>query len=239
MNTSSVVFALEKPIGVDRPRPNDRMGSRGDSWNTPLLQQPLTSHVSPDLIITAAEPDFAHQFGRTPAQTCGRSLLELLHPLSVTVLSKRFAALAEERVNRFVERVSGVEASGRVFRGELTAIAVKDTGTGLAGIIVFLHPDKPPPDTVESAAKEEPATDSHPQLSKIDAAILEGIAAGASTLQLAARLYLSRQGVDYHVGLMLRRLQAPNRAALVARAHALGMFREGRWPPLILPKFIE
>ncbi|MEU2424172.1 LuxR C-terminal-related transcriptional regulator [Streptomyces sp. NPDC007851] len=154
--------------------------------------------------------------------------------MSATVLGKRFAALAEERVNRFVERVCGVKASGRVFRGELTAIAVKDTGTGLAGIVVFLHPDEPSPDTADSAESAPP-----PLLGKIDAAILEGIAAGASTLQLAARLYLSRQGVDYHVGLMLRRLQAPNRAALVARAHAMGMFHEGHWPPLILPKFIE
>lgn len=58
-------------------------------------------------------------------------------------------------------------------------------------------------------------------------------------MQLAARLYLSRQGVEYHVGLMLRRLKAPNRAALVARAHSMGMLTIGSWPPRVLPEFVK
>ncbi|WP_374754056.1 LuxR C-terminal-related transcriptional regulator, partial [Streptomyces sp. SM12] len=45
------------------------------------------------------------------------------------------------------------------------------------------------------------------------------MASGLSTVQLASRLHLSRQGVEYRVSSLLRRLRAPNRVALVARAY--------------------
>ncbi|CAM5653199.1 DNA-binding CsgD family transcriptional regulator OS=Streptomyces albaduncus OX=68172 GN=FHS32_002285 PE=4 SV=1 [Streptomyces griseoloalbus] len=38
---------------------------------------------------------------------------------------------------------------------------------------------------------------------------------------------------------MLRKLKAPNRAALVARAHSMGMLTVGQWPPRVLPEFIK
>ncbi|WP_386021527.1 LuxR C-terminal-related transcriptional regulator [Streptomyces sp. YIM B13518] len=76
-------------------------------------------------------------------------------------------------------------------------------------------------------------------LSALDAQVLEGVASGASTVQLASRLYLSRQGIEYRVGQMLRRFEAPNRPALVARAHALGMFAAGQWPPRVLPERVR
>ncbi|HEX3785134.1 MAG TPA: LuxR C-terminal-related transcriptional regulator, partial [Pseudonocardiaceae bacterium] len=70
----------------------------------------------------------------------------------------------------------------------------------------------------------------------LDARILEGVAAGASTIQLATRLYLSRQGVEYHVGSMLRKLRVSNRAALVSRAYAMGLLVADAWPPRISPE---
>ena len=56
---------------------------------------------------------------------------------------------------------------------------------------------------------------------------------------MAARLYLSRQGVEYHVGLMLRRFKAPNRAALVSRAYSMGVLTVGSWPPKAVLDFVE
>lgn len=195
-----------------------------------------TAHINPDRRIVAAEPDFSRQFGRTSADTCGRSLYELLHPSSPSYLDRHFARLSEGRCNRFDERMVGLGGSGRVFSAGLTGIAVHDTTGGLAGIVVQVRPDQ----EAVCAAAEEPAA--HPRerlLSKLDAQVLEGVASGASTVQLAARLYLSRQGVEYHVGLMLRKLKAPNRAALVARAHSLGMLTVGQWPPRVAPEFIK
>jgi DNA-binding CsgD family transcriptional regulator len=195
-----------------------------------------TAHLNPERRIVAAEPDFSRRFGRTSADTCGRSLYELLHPSSPSYLDRHFARLSEGRCNRFDERMVGLGDSGRVFSAGLTGIAVHDTTGGLAGIVVQVRPDQ----EAASAAAEEPATHSPERLlSKLDAQVLEGVAAGASTVQLAARLYLSRQGVEYHVGLMLRKLKAPNRAALVARAHSLGMLTVGHWPPRVPSEFIK
>ncbi|MEU7423414.1 LuxR C-terminal-related transcriptional regulator [Streptomyces sp. NPDC040750] len=188
-----------------------------------------TAHASPeDMTITAAEADFANQFGCTPGDICGRELCELLHGRSPARLRQRFTDLSKGRSGWFTERVTGRDDAGRTFRADLTAIAV--TGpAGPAGLVILLRP-------MEDA---EPARDREQTLSALDARVLEGVASGASTVQLAGRLYLSRQGVEYRVGLLLRRFDAPNRPALVARAHASGLFAGGQWPPKVLPEFIE
>ncbi|WP_406192443.1 LuxR C-terminal-related transcriptional regulator [Kitasatospora sp. NBC_01560] len=77
------------------------------------------------------------------------------------------------------------------------------------------------------------------RLTAVDARILEGVAVGTSTVQLAALLYLSRQGIEYRIGLLMRRFQAANRPALVSRAHSLGVLSVGAWPPRVLPEFLE
>lgn len=77
------------------------------------------------------------------------------------------------------------------------------------------------------------------RLTALDVRILEGVAVGTSTVRLAASLYLSRQGVEYRIGLMLRHFQAVNRAALVSRAHSLGVLSVGTWPPRVLPEFMD
>ncbi|KQX94458.1 LuxR C-terminal-related transcriptional regulator [Streptomyces clavifer] len=192
--------------------------------------------MDPEMQIVAAELDFSHQFGRTSADTCGRSLYELLHPSAPSVLHRHFTRLSEGRSNRFAERMVGLGNGGRVFSGGLTGIALQNTTGQLAGIVVQVRPD------AEAGGRDAGDVIGDPRerlLSKLDARVLEGIAAGASTMQLAAVLYLSRQGVEYHVGLMLRKLKVPNRAALVARAHSMGMLTVGQWPPRVLPEYIR
>lgn len=77
------------------------------------------------------------------------------------------------------------------------------------------------------------------RLTALDVRILEGVAVGTSTVRLAAALHLSRQGVEYRIGLMLRQFDVSNRAALVSRAHSLGVLSVGAWPPRVLPAFLE
>ena len=67
--------------------------------------------------------------------------------------------------------------------------------------------------------------------------VLEGLAAGLSTQQLASRLGLSSHGVEYPVSSMLRKLKAPNRSALVARAYALDILVPNCWPPQVRPQY--
>ncbi|MDP9863665.1 MULTISPECIES: LuxR C-terminal-related transcriptional regulator [Streptosporangium] len=68
-------------------------------------------------------------------------------------------------------------------------------------------------------------------LSELDVRIIESIAAGERTIHIAAKLYLSRQGVEYHVSKMLQNLRVPNRPALVAKAYSMGILAAGTWPP--------
>lgn len=57
--------------------------------------------------------------------------------------------------------------------------------------------------------------------------------------QLGPRLHHSRQGIEYHAGLMLRRFKVPNGTALVSRAHSLGMPAADKWPPRVLPEHVK
>ncbi|MGH3376328.1 MAG: LuxR C-terminal-related transcriptional regulator [Actinoallomurus sp.] len=76
-------------------------------------------------------------------------------------------------------------------------------------------------------------------LTKMDAMVLEGVASGMSTVQLASHLFLSRGGVEYHVSTLMRSLKAANRSALVSKAYSAGLFSIGIWPPRVIPEFIE
>ena len=75
-------------------------------------------------------------------------------------------------------------------------------------------------------------------LTTLDARILEGVATGMTTAQLATMLHLSRQGIAYHIGAMMHRFRARNRTALVSRAFSAGIFQVGCWPPEVLPDYI-
>ncbi len=165
----------------------------------------------------------------------GRGLHEFLPALSLPSLSARFAGLSEGRRGRFTERVTGRDGTGRPFSAELTGTAVNGTAGRPAGVVLLLRPDD---DTGAADVDDEPDAPARRMLSKLDAQVLEGVAGGASTVQLAARLFMSRQGVEYRVGLLLRRFQVPNRPALVARAHGLGLLTVGQWPPRVPPECV-
>ncbi|MBJ6648149.1 LuxR C-terminal-related transcriptional regulator [Streptomyces griseoincarnatus] len=186
-----------------------------------------TAHLSPrTLAVTAAEPAFSRQFGLSVDEICGRGLLGLLRSPVPGQLREQFTALSSGRCRRFKERVTGRDGEGRNFPADITAIAVGQPTGEIVGLVVLLR-------------RAEQAAGGGPVLSALDAQVLEGVARGESTVQLASRLYLSRQGIEYRVGQMLRRFDAPNRPALVARAHALGMFADGQWPPRVLPERVR
>ncbi|AWT40970.1 MULTISPECIES: PAS domain-containing protein [Streptomyces] len=186
-----------------------------------------TAHASPeDLVVTAAEPEFARQFGLNADEICGHHLLDLLRSPVPGRLQEQFTALSAGRRRRFTESVRGRDGTGGEFLADVTGVAVRNPAGALAGVVVFLR-------------RTADGMSAGPVLSALDARVLEGVANGESTVQLASRLYLSRQGIEYRVGQMLRRFDAPNRPALVARAHALGMFAAGQWPPRVLPERVR
>ena len=65
-----------------------------------------------------------------------------------------------------------------------------------------------------------------------DLDVLELVARGLSNDQIAARLHVSTQTVAHHLSGMLRRLDAHNRAELVARGFTTGLLCAGQWPPI-------
>jgi PAS domain S-box-containing protein len=222
--TSSAVGVLAAP----QPSGHEPAGqpAAGGPTNTCLAS------LDPALNVVAANEDFCRQFGRSMADVCGRSLYDLVLPDTQAVLDRQFARLTDGRQARFAERMLGIRENDGMFAGELTGAGVHDEAARLSAIIVSVKPD--------ARAVDNPALRRRSRilskrcktlLTPLDVRILEGVAAGASTVQLANRLFLSRQGVEYHVGSMLRKLRASNRAALVSRAYSMGLLTVGTWPP--------
>lgn len=66
-----------------------------------------------------------------------------------------------------------------------------------------------------------------------EARVLELVALGLTSREIAEHLWISRQGVTYHIGNLFRKLRATTRAGLVSRAYATGLLEPGRWPPQV------
>jgi DNA-binding CsgD family transcriptional regulator len=67
--------------------------------------------------------------------------------------------------------------------------------------------------------------------------VLQLVALGLPSREIASRLWVSRQAVTYHIGNLFMKLHADSRAGLVARAYALGVFSPGVWPPTIVATY--
>lgn len=196
-----------------------------------------------ELSVVAATEDFFQQFGKPSDDGRGSRFYDLLPPEIQPILEPHFAQLADGDRDRFNERVLVTRGGDGAFAGDLIAMAVRGDGNELSSIVVLFRPDAPRPSTVNGIATIKPRSCRSGRrkslLTTLDARILEGVAAGASTMQLATRLYLSRQGVEYHVGSMLRKLRVSNRAALVSRAYSMGLLVAGAWPPRIAPDVVN
>lgn len=202
--------------------------------NQPQFDQPglCMASLDPTLTIRQANQEFFRQFGASSADVCGRSFQELVHPSVQQPLMRQFSRLVEGKRQRFATHVVGVRQEDSAFASPLTAIAVRGGTPEDASILVLM------PQT-QGSDDAGVVTNRKKILTEIDARILEGIAAGISTVPLASRLYLSRQGVEYHVTGLLRKLKVPNRAALVSRAYSMGVLNVGTWPPKVVEEFIK
>jgi PAS domain S-box-containing protein len=182
--------------------------------------------------VVSANTDFQSRFGRARQDVRGTELVELLHPDDRTRVSRQLDRLADDPSARFAERVAAVRRGGAAFAGELTGLGMTDDDGHFDGVMVL--GDRPAP------ADDEPTAARRQQmLSEVDARILEGVGGGVSTVQLAATLYLSRGGVEYHVTSLLRRFKVKNRPALISKAYSAGIFRVGSWPPRVLPEYVK
>ncbi len=202
------------------------VAARSDSWDGVfrlLFDHSGLAAASLDrgMRVTEANPDFLRFFGAVPAEVYGRSFLDLVRGGTQLHVRRKFARLVEDAQPQVLEQVA--TAAPGVANCRVIAVPV-DAPDPLVSVIALVIPGK----------KALPGS-APKALSGLEARILEGIAAGDSGAQLAKRLYMSQQGIEYHVGAMLRKLRAPNRAALVAKAFTMGILTTGCWPPQVPP----
>ncbi|MFE0952747.1 PAS domain-containing protein, partial [Streptomyces mutabilis] len=166
-----------------------------------------TARVSPgDLTVTVAEPEFARRFGMSTDEIRGRRILDLLRSPVPARLRKKFTALSSGACRRFTETVTYRDGGGREFVAEVTWVAVRKPSGAVSGFVVLLRRAEAASRAADIRRAEgtratprgtRPEDAGGPVLSALDAQVLEGVASGESTVQLASRLYLSRQGVEY------------------------------------------
>ncbi|TDV47987.1 helix-turn-helix transcriptional regulator [Actinophytocola oryzae] len=190
------------------------------------------AHLDRTLRVVAANADFLRQFGRSPAEVYGRDFCGLLHPSVREKVDQQLVRLADNQRRRFAEQVVALRPGDTAMTGELTGFAVHPESGPVESLVVLVRPDAASRDSCLAARHTKLLTD-------MDARILEGVAAGVSTVQLASMLYLSRGGVEYHVSALLRKLKVKNRPALVSKAYSMGIFGVGSWPPRVLPEFLK
>ena len=185
-----------------------------------------------ELRVLDANQSFSRQFGRAVREIRGQSFCELLHPSVRDRLRLALHRLAEGQNTRFAERMVAPGRDGSTFVGELTGIAVRGATGRVDTIMVLVRP---------GGAERVPQLAGHERkiLSPLDARILEGVAAGESTVRLAAKLFLSRGGVEYHVTTLLRKLKVTNRPALVSKGYYMGILETGQWPPRVRPEYVR
>ena len=70
-----------------------------------------------------------------------------------------------------------------------------------------------------------------PILTPRESLVLELVAEGFSTRQIAGTLFVSEQAITYHVGNLLSKFACENRAGLVSRAFIFGYLDPSAWPP--------
>lgn len=77
------------------------------------------------------------------------------------------------------------------------------------------------------------------ELTPAEARILELVAQGLSTRQIASVKRVSSQAITYHIRHLLAKLDATNRAGLVAHAYAAKVLEPSDWPPRVDPRLIR
>jgi DNA-binding CsgD family transcriptional regulator len=183
------------------------------------------------LVVREANEAFTAELGGDGVVVEGRDLFEFFEARTEAELRRELMKLAAGWTDRVVSRVHVARGADQRIAVQLTAVATKAEVHADARVVVVLHWDDVDEEVVAPIGRLE--------LTELHARILKGVAMGMSTISLANRLYLSRQGVEYHVGTMLRKFKVGNRPALISRAYSIGVLDVRSWPPQVSPKFIK
>jgi DNA-binding CsgD family transcriptional regulator len=212
--------------------PNQRSGVPYPLWSQFDDSSARIAQLDLQLRLTGGNTGFAGMFGLPAEELPGYALVDLVHPSVRGKIARRLLSLARGERSRFTDWV--VPYAGTTTTSfELTGLAVTNDADFVDSLVVLVRQEE-----TESAALSSSA-DSIKPLSRMDALVLEGVAAGMSTVQIAAKLFLSRGGVEYHVSALMKELTAVNRSELVSRAYSAGLFNVGSWPPRVIADFVN
>jgi PAS domain S-box-containing protein len=219
--------------GAQVPSQSRRFDGKENIFNSFFERSGLcVAHFDHSSRVVEANGDFCRQFGRSPREVHGREFGDLLHPSVREKITQQLSRLVYGQRARFTDRIVALRPGNAAFTAELTGLAIHGDGGQVDGVMVLVRPENGEQVSKGLARRSK-------LLTKMDARILEGVAAGVTTPQLAAHLYLSRGGVEYHVAALLRKLKVSNRAALISKAYSMGIFEVGSWPPKILPEYVK
>ncbi|MCA2187789.1 LuxR C-terminal-related transcriptional regulator [Nonomuraea cavernae] len=169
--------------------------------------------------VRESNPAFRSVVDRTAEELDGLLAEELLAPGEIDAQRPFWRMLAFGRLNVYRTRLRLIRGNGAVIRARVSA-SVEHRADGMPWRAVAVL------DEISSAA---------PVLGPLQGEVLRLVAAGASNAEIARRLYLTRQAVDYHLVRLRAKLGAESRSALPGRAFVLGLFVPGVWPPLLHP----
>jgi DNA-binding CsgD family transcriptional regulator len=220
-------------------------GIRSDEYGDVVLSSFELSGIGlaildPTLRVRAVNGAFSAQCGRHHDDICERGFAEFLHPSVRQYLVRQFGRLAQGHHARLVGQSIWMWFNDTAIAGKLSAFPVADDGGRVKLILVQFTPEEAEgPEGAERSENQQALVGSQRKLTTLTAKVLEGVAAGDPTVRLAAKLFLSRQGIEYHVSMLLRQFKVPNRTALAAKAYSIGVFSIGCWPPKVLPDYIR
>lgn len=182
-------------------------------------------------VVAANQEMFRRMCDIGSGDVCGSAFCDLLDGSIRTRVRHQMERLLDGQQPRFQERSVAIAGSGSSLRGDLMATAIARNAGRVEGVVVVLRTGDAEPSAAWSGPRRI--------LSDMDAKILEGVASGASTVQLASTLFLSRGGVEYHVTALLRKMRVKNRPALISKAYSMGFFELGSWPPQVVPDHVK
>jgi len=180
--------------------------------------------------IREANEAFCRYFGHNRCDLLEREFTSMLHPRCRGRLMRELTPLTSGHT-LVMRRPVPLWTGEADFIGELTGIAVESRVQRwrMKEIVILIKPD--------ISRSSQTSVAAHKVLTDLDAQILEGVAAGKSTVNIAAKLHLSRQAIEYHISAMLRRFNVSNRTALTSKAYAMGLLNVSSWPPSVPPGY--
>ncbi|MCS7483128.1 LuxR C-terminal-related transcriptional regulator [Umezawaea endophytica] len=181
--------------------------------------------------VVDANDDFLRVINRSADDVRGLALADFLHPAFLVNLRQRLATLVDGGRGQVIENIVLLRKGDGAVLGDLSLIPAGGRSEWSISMFAVFVPYDHTVDQLSVPGKKGL------RFVGMGGRVLEGVAAGISTMQLATQLYLSRQGVEYHVGAMLRALDVPNRASLVSKAYELGILSVGVWPPRVAPSW--